>query len=80
MSAIIKRFDVKLTRNQTDQIEQEWKATHKEFGRVMLAIQPLGESFRSQYDGPPILRIAFLDSTLGDAMQRLIKRHKKARP
>lgn len=80
MSAVIKRFDVKLTQKQADQIQDEWNSTHREWGRAMIAIQPLGGSFRTKYLGPPILRVAFFDSILADAIQRLLKKHKKARP
>lgn len=79
MSAIIKRFDVRLTKEQARQIQLEWDS-RTESKSAMLAVQPLGLSFRSAYEGPPIFRIAFLDEQLVEAIQKTISEHKKARP
>lgn len=78
MPAIIRSFQVKLTRQQSKQFRTEW-ASHGEPEGSMLIGQPKVQwgPFEIKYGH---LTCAILDKKLSDAISKTISKHSKARP
>jgi hypothetical protein len=81
MSAIIHKFKIQLTPEQAAAIRKEW-LPHAGNERAMLAIQPIA---MTAPDGiidsrEPHLNCAIFDSELSEEFDRVIIKHKKARP
>ncbi len=79
MSAIIKRFQIRLTRKQHEQIKEMWDSVNCR-GAAMVACQPVAKEYRAFYTGSPSLRFAVLDDLLAQAINKLVREHKNRRP
>lgn len=76
--AIRKFFKIKLTRQQSNQVHDEWRKNY-ELGGAMIVGQPHASW------GPFALTYGFIncgivDAKLAEAISKTIERHKKSRP